>query len=131
MITRYDPWILELDYEFGGNVRDANESKLKETGLSDLMPNYQIGDQKAPLTNRCFLQSGTQNFHGFSSLVHITAIDLANKKLVSSQCVIKYRVLPIFRLSIRLPSRLISQSFCGVAGFSTFTNSIFTWLFVG
>ena len=89
LITRFDPWIQELSYEYGDSgTRSDNEQKLSDLSSQDLMPRYEIGGQSAgKLTTDCYVQPGLRKTDGFSSLVHVTAIDLSEQKLVSSQCI--------------------------------------------
>lgn len=88
LITRFDPWIRNLNYEFGDlGVRSSNEAALADVTINELMPHFRIAGVEAPLSNDCYLQNGAQDTYGLSSLVHITAIDLGNQKLLSSQCI--------------------------------------------
>ncbi len=87
LITRYDPWLAELQYEYGDlSVRSSNETVLEGTDTEDLLPRYRIGETEAPLSVNCLVQEGLKNTYGFASLVHITAIDLAGQKVLGSTC---------------------------------------------
>lgn len=87
LITRYDPWLEGLIHEFqDDSMREANETILAQASLVNLLPSFQIGETTQLLTTQCYLQEETKSHYGFNSLVHVTAIDLANKKLISSQC---------------------------------------------
>lgn len=89
LVTRYDSWLDGLANVYENqlaSVRDSNENILTEATVEDLLPSFQIGSNKQLLTTQCFVQEGIQNNNGFNRLVYVTAIDLLNKKLISSQC---------------------------------------------
>jgi len=87
MVTRFDPWLKGLAYEYGDlTVREDNEKLLVDANIEALFPSYRIGKSEVPLTKNCYVQSGIQKVHGLASLVHITAIDLGAQKVISSQC---------------------------------------------
>ncbi|HEY7884929.1 MAG TPA: beta-propeller domain-containing protein [Cellvibrionaceae bacterium] len=87
VITRFDPWLEGLEYDGGDTpTRTANEALLAETSLDDLLPHYRKGDQRLPLTEDCFVQEAEENM-GYTSLVHITAIDLATGDVSASECI--------------------------------------------
>ncbi len=88
LVTRFDPWIRGLIYEDGNQtLRSENENLLADVNIGQLMPHYRIGSQETQLSNNCFIQADTQDVYGLSSLIHITAVDLAAQKVVSSQCI--------------------------------------------
>lgn len=87
LITRYDPWVSTLEFETTDKgARTANETALAATDTEELVPHYRIGDAEYPLTRDCYVQKGLEEYHGLGSLVHITAIDLAGQKVLSSTC---------------------------------------------
>lgn len=88
LVTRYDPWIRGLFYDNNdADTREENEAELAEATVEQLLPSYQIGDTKYPLSKSCYLQKNTEEHSGFSSVVNITAVDLSKQEVVSSQCV--------------------------------------------
>jgi hypothetical protein len=87
LITRYDPWIAALKYETTDKgARAANETALADADTEELVPHYRIGAAEYPLTRDCYVQEGLGDYHGLGSLVHITAVDLAGQKVLSSTC---------------------------------------------
>lgn len=88
LVTRYDPWLADLTYDFGDNEqRQNNESKLSSTNVEQLLPKYRIGDGEEQLLSRnCYMQENAESHHGLASLVHITAIDLTSQNVIDSQC---------------------------------------------
>lgn len=88
LVTRFDPWLQGITYDNGDvSARKQNEAILAEADYGDLAPHIRIGDSSQPLSEGCLLQSDLESDHGLSSLIHITAIDLADQKLLSSLCV--------------------------------------------
>lgn len=88
LITRFDPWLAELDYAYGDErTMRNNEVRISGSEISQLLPKYRIGDGDAqPLTTSCYLQENVEDHHGFASLVHITAVDLAGQSIINSRC---------------------------------------------
>lgn len=87
LLTRYDSWVNELDYGRGLYAKkESNEELVAAATATDLLPYFQIGSNKQLLTTQCLLQNGTEGNHGLDNLVYVTAVDLVNKKLISSQC---------------------------------------------
>lgn len=87
LITRFDPWLTDLRYEFGdSSVRDKNEDILANADTEQLLPRYRIGDAEHPLAENCLVQEGLKDTYGLGSLVHITAIDLADQEVLGSTC---------------------------------------------
>ncbi len=88
LITRFEPWLANLQPDYGDVAsRNANEQALSETPVSQLLPQYDLGAGKQPLTGNCYLQQGTDANMGFTSLVHVTAVNLKTQQMVGSQCV--------------------------------------------
>ncbi len=88
LATRFEPWLGGLHHESGNeSVRAENESRIQSINNTELLPSFRFNeDDKQPLSTQCLLQDTAQDFHGFRSLLHITAINLASQTLVSSQC---------------------------------------------
>ncbi len=89
LVTRFEPWIEELQVDYGdATVRKENEATLTAKPVTELLPHYQLGEaNRKPLSSDCYVQGGLTEDSGFSSLVHITAIDLRQQKLLASRCV--------------------------------------------
>lgn len=87
LITRFDPWLEGLEYDGGGSdIRTANEALLADTEGEDLLPHYRRGEQSQPLTDDCHVQQTGDN-RGYTSLVHITAVDLTTGDVSASECI--------------------------------------------
>lgn len=87
LITRFDPWLNGLAHEYQDvSLRDYNEELLASATTNDLLPSFQIGENRQLLTTQCYLQDDVQDFYGLNRLIFVTAIDLVDKKLISSQC---------------------------------------------
>lgn len=87
LITRFDPWLQGLEYDGGDTpTRTANEALLAEASTKDLLPHYRKGGVRQPLTEDCLVQEVDENM-GYTSLVHITAIDLASGDVSASECI--------------------------------------------
>ena len=87
MITRFDPWLDDLRMEFGdGTVRNQNEELLEDASTEELLPHYRVGDREYPLATDCLVQDGLKETYGLGSLVNITAVDLAEQRVLGSTC---------------------------------------------
>lgn len=87
LITRFDPWLPELRFELGdSSIRDSNEDILQDAATEELLPHYRIGGSEYPLTRDCLVQEPISDRYGLGSLIHITALDLAGKKVLGSTC---------------------------------------------
>lgn len=87
LVSRYEPWLSGIAYEYGDlSVRENNELAFKAADIEDLFPKYRIADTEAALSRDCYIQAGMKEEFGLTSLVHITAIDLASKTIVDSEC---------------------------------------------
>ncbi len=87
LITRFDPWLPELRFELGdSSIRDSNEDILQDAAAEELLPHYRIGSSDYPLTRDCLVQEPISDRYGLGSLIHITAVDLAGKKVLGSTC---------------------------------------------
>ncbi len=87
LITRYEPWLHDLRVTHLGGENKENEDKLNNAAVNKLLPEYSIDDKaKQLLSRKCFIQQNLKSYHGFSSLVSVTAIDLAERKVVDSKC---------------------------------------------
>ena len=89
LVTRFDPWIANLQFEYGNDgVRDANEDALSSVAVQQLLPTYRINEGDAiTLADSCYVQDGISAAYGYASLVNITAVNLSEKKVVSSSCI--------------------------------------------
>lgn len=87
LITRFDPWLAELDYAWDEQVMQSNETRIRSSELEQLLPKYRIGGgEQQLLTQNCYLQDNVEDHHGFASLVHITAVDLTEQSIINSRC---------------------------------------------
>lgn len=87
LITRFDPWLNDLRFELGDStIRDSNEEILQDTATEKLLPHYTLGGSDYPLTRDCLVQEPLSDRYGLGSLIHITAVDLAGKKVLGSTC---------------------------------------------
>ena len=89
LVTRFDPWIANLQFENGSKgVRSENEDALSAVAVQQLLPTYTINDGEAvTLADSCYVQDGISTTYGYASLVNITAVNLSDKKVVSSRCI--------------------------------------------
>jgi len=88
VLTRFDPWFHSLEYAQGDSeVLAQNKELLESVRLSELMPQYYVGDASKPLSMSCHVPNDLQTDHGFNTLIHITTIDLDAQSIVDSQCV--------------------------------------------
>lgn len=87
LITRFDPWLDDLRIEHGdGTVRNQNEELLEDATTEELLPHYRIGDMEYPLATDCLVQDGLKETYGLGSLVNITAVNLAEQRVLGSTC---------------------------------------------
>lgn len=87
LITRFDPWLADLRMEYGdGTVRNKNEALLEDATTEDLLPHYRVDDREYPLATDCLVQDGLKETYGLGSLVNITAVDLAEQRVLGSTC---------------------------------------------
>ncbi len=87
LITRFDPWLEGLEYDGGdATIRTANEALLTDTDAGDLLPHYRRGEQRQPLSDDCYVQPSDEH-SGYTSLVHITAVDLTTGDVSASECI--------------------------------------------
>ncbi len=86
LVTRFDPWVPGLQPHYLDSGAAANEQILANTPVTDLLPHYDLGNGKKPLTTNCYIQASVSQEMGNSEILNITAIDLKNQKLIGSQC---------------------------------------------
>ncbi len=94
LITSFMPGIHNLDiYTNTDEVRSANETLIRNTGLEKLLPEYSInGGSAQPLTSGegCLIPESTTDIIGYSNFINITAINLATQDIIESVCVSGY-----------------------------------------
>ena len=88
IVSRYEPWLdgAEFDYQ-DDDVRAQNEAAIEAASLEDLLPKVRIEQTETVLAPRCYLQASVSENDGYRSLVYVTTIDLAERKVADSICV--------------------------------------------
>lgn len=87
LVTRFDPWVPGLQPGYLDDATNsANEQILASTPVTALLPHYDLGNGKKPLTTNCYIQADVRQEMGNAEILNITAIDLKDQKLIGSQC---------------------------------------------
>ncbi len=90
LITRYIPDLKALNLNASTEEeKEANERLILSASASDLLPHYKENDGEVlPLlaSSDCYAPAQIDSTEGYADVITITALDLANKSLISAVC---------------------------------------------
>lgn len=87
LISSFTPWLNGLHNSYqNAPLANANEEKLAQAKLSELVPSIMINDEVTSIDQRCWVENGLQANHAIEQFVYITSIDLRQGELSGSTC---------------------------------------------
>jgi len=90
LITHYIPNIPELDFSAQSEQEKiANEKRILDTPISDLLPHYQVNDggvRSLVSAQDCLVAGEVDPNEGYADIITVTSIDIDSRTIESSTC---------------------------------------------